>query len=124
MKIGTMKNLPKVDKKDWKYMTANADPTFSPERNKRIIDKTIKNYEAMLLKKERMFTEGLAERTDAAAYYVKHLQKGKSTPAEKYFGRRTLAYLRGKFLLDRLKDQLTVIKGNKVLRTSGNPVIE
>lgn len=116
--------LPKVDKKDWKYVKPDPDPGFDPERNKRIIENTIKKYEATRKRKEAVFSEGLAERADAAAFYVKHLAKGKSTPAEKYFGRRQLAYLRGKYVMDRLKDQLTVIKGGRVIRSPNNLTIE
>ena len=94
------------------------DPNFDPAHNKRVIEESIKKHEANRQAKERENTEGIKERAEAMARYVKSLQQGKATSdVEKYFGKRHLAYLRGEEVMARIKDQLKVI-GNtgKIIR--------
>lgn len=76
-----------------KYYIKNPK-NFSPERNKAIIDQTIKEYEDMRSKRMKGFYDDLGERIDAAASYLMYLERGGSS-AEKYFGKKELARLRG-----------------------------
>lgn len=83
-------------RKDYqKFYVNKPDPDFNPERNKKIVEDSIKEYDNMRISKHKMFMEKLAERVDAATSYVLYLERGGSSPAEKYFGRRLLAQLRG-----------------------------
>jgi hypothetical protein len=96
----------KVQKEDYKFFKEKGDPGFSPERNKYVIEKTIAKYEANRKRKMQQFQDNLGERTEAVAMYFKHLTQGKTTPVEKYFGRRNLAYLQGQNIMHKLKNAL------------------
>jgi hypothetical protein len=79
---------------DYKFMQDTPDLGFSAERNKEVVEASIKKYEAMRRKKLQQASEGMAERVDAIATYLTSM-KGSNMPAWKYFGRRWMAYLRG-----------------------------
>jgi len=84
--------------KNLSYLIKNRlgeDPNFSPERNKAIIDETIRANEQNVLRKRKEYDEAISERAEAVASYLNHLKNGKSSTVEKYFGRRMLAQLRG-----------------------------
>lgn len=87
------------------------DVDFSAERNAEIIANVIKKTDKMRRQKEREFQTGLRERNEATAQYLKALEGGASTDAEKYFGRRELARLRGEEVLNKLKNAKE-LKGN------------
>lgn len=80
------------------------DPTgFSPERNKFIIEKTIQEYEQKRRDTYKKFHEDIRERAVAVADYLRHLDSGKATSVEKYFGKQELARLRGEDVLNQIK---------------------
>ena len=100
-----MGKVSKNQKRDHElYFVEDGDEGFSPERNKAIIDETIKKYEAKRKAQMKDFQDKLGERSEAVAMYLKHVAGGKSTPVEKYFGRRNLAYLRGEKILQKVKN--------------------
>jgi len=94
-----------VEEKDFKFIPKDPDPNFSVENNRKIIAQTIKENEIREKALKRAYMDGIEERTDAATYFFKALEKGKysSLPAQeaavKYFGRKQLARLRGNELL-------------------------
>ena len=96
----------KINPLDYKYLEQNpeGDADFSPERNVEVIANIIKKTDKMRRQKSREFQTGLRERNEATAQYLKALEGGASTNAEKYFGRRELARLRGEEVLNKLKD--------------------
>lgn len=99
-----MKRLPKIDKSDYHLVPVNPDPGFDPEKNKRVIEGTIKKYEAMRRKKIKEHGEQIEERSDALASYLKGMEQGgKQSDIGKYFGKKHLAYLRGQAILERIK---------------------
>lgn len=111
--------MTKVHPKDLKYLEMlPEDVNFSPEHNQRVIDSTIKKYEAMRAKKQREFEDKAGERTQATAQYLKSLQQGEATSdALKYFGRTELARLRGQEVMEQLQEKLKVVrKDGKVLK--------
>lgn len=86
-------------------------PDFDPAHNRRVIDDSIKRYEAMRRKKEREFDEGNRERAQAASMYLKSLEQGKTSEnVELYFGKRQLAYLRGEQIRNELQEKLRVLR--------------
>src|SRR5438552_3593470 len=88
--------LEKVAPEDKKFVPKTPDVGFSPERNKAIIENSIKEYEAMRAKKLKDRLTEYEERADAVVTYLKHLDRGQGeSNMEKYFGKRNLAYLRG-----------------------------
>ena len=90
-------------KRDFQKYYVENPKDFNPERNKYIINKTINEYEAKRKAKYIRFTEELKERTSALADYFRHLNSGKSTPLEKYFGKKELARLRGREVIEELR---------------------
>ena len=99
----------KINPLDWGYMEQNpeGDADFSAEKNAEVIANIIKKTDKMRRQKAREFQTGLRERNEATAQYLKALEGGASTNAEKYFGRRELARLRGEEVLNKLKDAKT-----------------
>ena len=107
-----MRGLPDFNPMDRKWWPDKPDVDFSPSRNKAIIEGTIKQYEADRAKKMAEFKEGLAERTDATTSYLTgRYGIHRSTPVERYFGKRYLAYLRGQDIIGELKMRMTQPSG-------------
>ena len=93
-------------REDWKYMEQMpyGDPDFDPEHNRRVIEEVNRENDEMEKKRDREFSEQTKERTTAAAQYLRNVAQGKSVTAiDKYFGKRYLAYLRGKEIVNQLK---------------------
>lgn len=100
MKIG------EFDPSDRKFWPSKPEPGFSVERNKRIIEESIKKYDRQVARKMNEFTNRLQERTDAVATYLTGdggAQRSRSV--EKYFGKTNLAYLRGEDIKSKLVQQ-------------------
>lgn len=99
-----MRGLPDFNPIDRKFWPDKPDPGFSPDKNKFVIESTIMKYEAMRAKKVKEFNEGVAERANAAACYLTSEHGARSsTPIQRYFGKRTLAKLQGKSIINKLK---------------------
>lgn len=92
----------KISKSDWKFVGVNADPDFSPEHNKRVMDEVLRKNAVLFARKERERKLKAQERSSAIASYVKNTHDN-STP-EEYFGRKHLTYLRGQQIVERLKN--------------------
>lgn len=106
------KILTKEEKEDYrKFFVEKGEPGFSPERNKAIVEKTIKKMDMMRLKKRKEFAEGVRERADAVDTYLRSRIAQGSTPIEKYFGKKWLAHLRGQKILRVLKTKYNVNTG-------------
>lgn len=89
-----MKQLSKVARSDWKFVKANADPDFSPEHNKRVIEETIKKHDAKVRAIMRDHNNKVGERIEAATSYLKNLEQGTGeSNVERYFGDKILAKL-------------------------------
>lgn len=86
-----------------RFFVEGGDPGFSPEKNKYIINKTIKQHEANLKRKVKEYDEELGERADAVAQYLTHLSHShNSTTVEKYFGKKNLAALQARKIQQKL----------------------
>lgn len=96
-----------------KFFVEKGDPGFSPEHNKYIIEKTIKEHEANIMKRRKAYVEQVAERSDAAMDYVRYLERGGDSKnpysAEKYFGRKILAELRGQKIMQKILNDGQVV---------------
>lgn len=95
----------KIDKLDYKYVGVEPDEGFDPKHNEKVIEEVIKKNEVFFARKERNRKESVKERASAIASYVKNT-KDNTTP-EEYFGKKTLAYLRGQQIVDRLRNAKT-----------------
>lgn len=91
-----------INKTDWKYVGVEPDPGFDPKHNEKTIAEVIKKNEVLFARKERKRKESIKERASAIASYVKNT-KDNTTP-EEYFGKKTLAYLRGQQIVERMKN--------------------
>ncbi len=118
--------LPPVAPEDQKFVVATPDAGFDPRKNKMVIDECIREYEAMRKKKLQQSQEGIGERSDAVATYIKsNLASSKDTPVQRYFGRRWLAYLRGDQIKDELMKNMTIFgKSGKLIKKSGDAFSE
>ena len=97
--------MDKSTKEDFqRFLLPQGDPGFSPERNKAVVDATIKKYEAYRKRKQKDFDEALDERVTAVADYLRHLAYGKNTSVEKYFGKKELAHLQARKIVGRLQE--------------------
>jgi hypothetical protein len=105
--------MTKISKKDWKYMKPDAEPGFNPNWNKHVINNAIAETDKLIAKKKKEFSEGLRERSDALATYFTS-PKFMSKPADKYFGKKMTAYLRGDFIRRKLMDNLIQENTNKL----------
>jgi hypothetical protein len=94
----------KVQKKDYeKFYVLNPEPEFSPEHNKRVIEGSIKKYEAKQKEAMDTFRQGLGERSDMVASYLKSNAVQSNKPIDKYLGKAMMARLRGEEIIDRLQ---------------------
>ena len=99
----------KIDKRDYKFVPMTPDADFSPERNKQVIEGSIKKYEAMRLKKQKQFMEGIGERSEAVASFLHHVKQGRHNDVDSYFGKSTLTKLRGLEIVDNLRSRLNMV---------------
>lgn len=94
----------KVVRKDYeKFYALEPEPNFSPERNKRVIDGSIKKYEAKRRQEIKRFREGVGERSEMVASYLKSSAVESNKPIDKYLGKTIMARLRGEQIVDKLK---------------------
>ena len=99
-------------KRDYNKFYIENPKDFSPEKNKYIVEKTIKKYEQKKIQSYKKFTNELRERTHAIACYLKHLNSGKSTKLEKYFGVKELTRLRGQEVINQIRGSGKLIINN------------
>lgn len=94
---------------DLKYVKVDPDPDFDPAHNMAVIEKTIKDNERLVRERNRESLEKVKERNNALVTYLRSLnQGGKTTNYEKFFGKKYLAYLRGKEIMETIKSQMAI----------------
>jgi hypothetical protein len=94
----------KVSQADLKFFVEKGDPGFSPEHNKRVIDKTIKNYELMRHNKLKAWKDKVGERSDVVATYLHSRAAQSDVPIDKYISKKYMAYLQGKRIMQVIHD--------------------
>ena len=77
------------------YFVEDGEKGFSPEYNNMVIKRTMEKAKKMRLKKQKEYDEAIGERADAVATYLKSRVAEGNSPIEKYFGKKTMAQLRG-----------------------------
>ena len=109
-----MKSRPDlIAPQDLKYVKVDPDPDFDPQHNKRVIEKTIKDNQELVRKRNRDALEGVKERNNALATYLRSInQGGKTTDYKKFFGkdnlRRLKGYVRGVEVMENIKKQMVL----------------
>lgn len=84
-----------------RFYVAKPDADFNPDRNKAVVEASIRKYEATVARKKKEYWNMVGERADAVATYLKSTKVG--SPVEHYFGKRELARLRGQKIIQKLK---------------------
>lgn len=108
-----------LDPKDYRYINPNPDPDFSPERNKAIVDQTIREATAYLTDFDRILDDTWKERRDILKSYAIHtLSKGGSQSLEKYIGRAQYEALVGEKLLSKIRvaESANKLRGNTLFK--------
>ena len=109
-----MKSRPNlIAPQDLKYVSVDPDPDFDPEHNKAVIEKTIKDNQELVRKRNRDALEGAKERNNALAVYLRSInQGGKTTDYKKFFGKDNLkrlkGYVRGVEVMENIKGQMAL----------------
>ena len=85
------------------YYKEEGDEGFSPERNKAIIENSIKKYEAKRKAQADKMVDKYGERADAVVSYIRAVDRGMTPSIESYLGKKYLAYLRGQELLAEMR---------------------
>ncbi len=101
-----------------KFRLEIPDANFSPQRNKAIIDMTIKKYDEMRKKKRHEYDSDYAERSDAVVSYLKHNIGKPGYALDRYFDTKYLAYLRGDEIRLKLMANMRILdpKGRDVTK--------
>ena len=96
-----------ISPQDLKYVKVDPSPDFDPVHNMAVIEKTIKDNDLLVRERNREFDDKAKERINATATYLRSLnQGGKTTNHEKFFGKKYMAYLRGKEVMENIKQQM------------------
>lgn len=88
-----------------RFYRERPDPGFNEKRNEEVIARSIRRAEELRRQKIKAKQEGIRERASALASYIKHLEKGSSKTAEQYFGKKMMAELAGKKVMQILKER-------------------
>lgn len=92
-----------LDPKDYRYINPNPDPDFSPERNKAIIEETIRETERFHKDYVLALGEAWDKRKDILAHYAKYtIGKGGSQSIKDYIGKKAYEELIGEKILSKL----------------------
>jgi len=90
-----------LDYKKWYQDKPEAG--FSPERNKAVIEESIRKAELMKRRRQSDYVEQIRERSDAVVSYLKRVSMGMEKSVEAYFGRQELARLRGQKIIQEMQ---------------------
>lgn len=96
----------------FKKDVSNHEAEAIAKRNKYVVESTLEHNLKIHRQNQAIKREHLAERADAAYDYVRYLDRGGAGNAEKFFGKRELARLRGIEFMDRQR-RLAGLKGDE-----------
>lgn len=104
-----------LDPVDFRYINANPDPNFSPERNKAVIDQTIKETEEYFKTLAMARDNDLENRLDIiSSYGIYRFNKG-TKGLKDYLGKEQYEALIGENLLQKLR---VAEASNKLIKNS------
>lgn len=101
-----------IAKEDFKFFKEGGDPGFSPERNKAVVEATIKKHEANIARKNKDYVKQIEERSDVVASYLKSRWAQEGNPIDTYITRELMAQLRGQKRLETIR---TLASGKKII---------
>ena len=93
-----------LDPKDYRFINMNPDPDFSPERNKAIVDETIKEANEYHRKYTLALGDAWEERKDIMSHYaIRTLNYGNKKSIVDYIGRKAYETLIGEKILSKVR---------------------
>ena len=99
-------NGERVGTEDMKrFWRERPDPDFDINRHNKIVANTIKKAEARRQSVRKAQNEGLKDRANALASYIKYLDRGGRKKVEDYFGKRELGRLQAKKTMTVLQER-------------------
>lgn len=103
-----------LDPADYRFINPNPDPDFSPERNKAIVEKTIKEAELYFETLHKIQDRELEHRVDILSSYAVHrFNRGKKSLKD-YLGKEQYNAIIGERLLEKVR---VAEATNKLTRT-------
>lgn len=91
-----------IDPKDKKFYLEIPDPDFNPKRNEFLVNEVIRKTDEYKRLQKKVHMENIRERASAV---VDYLTSGTDKSVESYFGKQTLAYLRGQSIVNKLNQK-------------------
>lgn len=93
-----------LDPKDYRYINPNPDPDFSPERNKAIVEETIRETNAFNAAYNVLRSDAWAERKDILKHYAYYtLVQGGRKNIKDYLGKKVYEGLIGEKILSKVR---------------------
>lgn len=86
-----------------RFWKEKPDPDFSPEHNDDVVKRSIARAEKHRAEMRKLQGEGLAERADALTSFIMYQKHGGVKNADNYFGRKEMARLQGKKVIQMLQ---------------------
>lgn len=101
-----------LDKADYKYIVEKPDPSFSVERNKAVIQETIKDTEKFFREMYAPLHAGMGERIDIIATYGRYRFNKGHKNIKQYLGDELYKQLVGEKILSKVRIMESVNKLN------------
>src|SRR3990167_3131822 len=101
-----------LDPVDYRFINNKPDPDFSPERNKAIVDETIKETDKFFAQEGKIMDKALGERIDIISSYALYRFNKGTKSFLNYFGKENYHKLIGEKILSKVRIAETVNKLN------------
>jgi len=101
-----------LDPVDYRFINPNPDPDFSPERNKAIINETVKDTEKFFKTQVEAIDESLGNRIDILSTYGRYVFNKGYKDIKHYLGEKQYNALIGEKILSKLRIAETVNRLN------------
>lgn len=107
-----------IPEQDYKYFVAKPDPSFSPQRNKAIIQETINKTDKFFAGIGKVINDNLAERIDMLTYYGTYRMNKGTKSFKEYVGGKAYSQLIGERILSKVRvmDSVNRMNGNNKYR--------
>lgn len=105
-------DLKLIKPEDYRYIVKNPDPSFSPTRNKAIINETVRDTEKFFTEIVEKLDDEMGERIDILATYGTYRFNRGEKSFDKYAGKKLVARLVGEKILERVRVMETVNRLN------------
>ena len=104
-----------LDPKDYRFINLNPDPDFSPERNKSIVEETIRETDKFLSDLNKIKDDKGKQLLDVLSHYAVYtIGKGNTQSLKKYLGKEQYEALIGEKILSKIRvmDNINKVNGN------------